>query len=171
MTFSQIVVQFFSILTVVAQILIPVMIISMFSLKRIRKAIIDNYTVFVLVVSGIATFGSLVFSLILGFAPCELCWYQRIFMYPITIISFVALLKNDKKIAKYVMPLAIIGALIALYHTLLQIFPEVLQCTDEVAKCSTKQFAFLGYVTIPVMALTAFVMIILATVIVIRGKK
>ena len=92
-------------------------------------------------------------------------------MYPVTVISFVALLKNEMSIVRYVMPLSVIGAAIAFYHVLLQIFPTILQCTEEVAKCSTKQFAFLGYITIPVMALTAFILIIIFSLITVKVNR
>ena len=129
--------------------------------KKITKFITEYYAICILVVSSIATLGSLTFSEVLNFNPCILCWYQRIFMYPLVIISGIALLTFDAKAKKYILSLSVIGFLIALYHVLLQFFPEILKCTDEVAKCSTKQFATFGYITIPVMSLTAFLILIL----------
>lgn len=137
--------------------------------KKISNLIADNYVPVILILSAVPTIGSLAFSEVLSFVPCQLCWYQRVLMYPISLISFVALLTNDTNIKKYVMPLSIIGILIASYHILLQTFPQVLQCTDEVAKCSAVEFAEFGYITIPVMAFTGFLLIILAGLF--RSKK
>jgi disulfide bond formation protein DsbB len=82
-------------------------------------------------------------------------------MYPQALIAFVALITNDTKIRKFILPLSIIGILIATYHILLQIFPTAFQCNDEVAKCSAIQFAQFGYITIPVMAFSSFLFVIL----------
>src|SRR5690348_8318165 len=73
-----------------------------------------------------ATLGSLYFSEIAKFPPCVLCWYQRICMYPLVVILGVALLKRDKWVHWYVLPLATVGWLIGLYHNLLyyKILPE-----------------------------------------------
>lgn len=129
--------------------------------QKLMSFIRQNYVVLIFVVSAIATVGSLTLSDVLNFAPCKLCWYQRIAMYPQVVISLVALLTNDLKVRKYVLPIAAIGFLISVYHILLQLFPNALQCNDEVAKCSAVQFAQYGYITIPVMACTAFGLIIL----------
>lgn len=135
------------------------------TIKKLKGAISDNYVVIILVISSLATAGSLALSEIVNFAPCKLCWYQRIAIYPQTVIAFVALLTNDLRIKKYIIPLSIIGLIIATYHILLQMFPTAFQCNDEVAKCSAVQFAQYGYITIPVMAFSAFLLIILVSLI------
>lgn len=135
------------------------------TVKKLKNMISDNYVVITLVVSGLAAAGSLALSEIVNFAPCELCWYQRILMYPQAIIAFVALITNDQKIKKYILSLSIIGFAIATYHILLQVFPAAFQCSDEVAKCSAVQFAQFGYITIPVMAFSAFLFIIVLSLI------
>src|SRR3989344_5301181 len=86
----------------------------------------------VFLVSAAATLGSLYFSEILKLPPCVLCWYQRIFMYPIAFISGIALYRKGKSWAWYVLPLALIGLAVAIYHNLLYygILPESIQpCT------------------------------------------
>lgn len=133
------------------------------SVIRLKNLISNNYVVIVLIVSGLATAGSLSLSEIVNFAPCKLCWYQRVLMYPQALIAFVALITNDTKIRKFILPLSIIGILIATYHILLQIFPTAFQCNDEVAKCSAIQFAQFGYITIPVMAFSSFLFVILVS--------
>ena len=72
------------------------------------------------VVSAIATGGSLFFSEIADFVPCELCWYQRICMYPLSIITLLAALRDDHRVARYLLPLPIVGACISVYHLLVE---------------------------------------------------
>lgn len=131
------------------------------NMKKITTFISENYVTGVFLVSAVATVGSLSFSEVASFAPCKLCWFQRIAMYPITLISFVSLIKNDTGVKKYILPLSIIGLLVAGYHILVQTFPQALECSDEVAKCSAVEFAQFGFITIPVMAFSAFLIIIL----------
>lgn len=112
-------------------------------------------------ISIVATLGSLYFSEIRNFTPCILCWYQRIFMYPLIIIIAVGILRKDKKIYQYVLPMSIIGAIIAFYHVLLQrgIIPESIAPCANVAPCVTKFAGYFGFITIPVMSFTAFLII------------
>ena len=116
----------------------------------------------------IGTVGSLIFSNVLGYPPCVLCWYQRILMYPQVIILGIATLKNDFAVKKYILPLSIVGLVIAVYHYLLQMSPIPLPCSDQVANCALKQVGFFGYITIPLMSATAFAMIILFMLIIKR---
>ncbi|MBT2736667.1 disulfide oxidoreductase [Bacillus sp. ISL-7] len=121
----------------------------------------------------IATLGSLYFSEVMHFIPCTLCWYQRIFMYPLAIILGVAVYRNDKGIFRYALPLSIIGMLIAGYHTLLQKIPYLQQfemCTSGVP-CSKDYINWLGFITIPLLALIAFTIITVSLFILARSKK
>lgn len=127
-----------------------------------------NALTFIFVVASGAVLGSLFFSEIALLVPCKLCWWQRIFMYPIAIISLIALVRDDKKAVYYILPLSIIGAGIATYHYIMQLFPNLLECSEEVAKCSTIQFAELGYITIPLMSLTTFMLIGISSLYLIR---
>ena len=115
-------------------------------------------------VAATATFGSLYFSEKLGFAPCKFCWLQRIFMYPLAVIFLTALIKKTKDVEVYTLPLAVIGALLASYHYYIQVNPNALAPCTSVGfsvSCSERFFTNFGYITIPFMALTAFVTIIL----------
>jgi disulfide bond formation protein DsbB len=121
----------------------------------------------------IATLGSLYFSEVMHFIPCTLCWYQRIFMYPLTIILGVAFYRNDQWIYRYVLPLSIIGMLISGYHTLLQKLPYLQQfemCTTGVP-CSKDYINWLGFVTIPLLAFIAFTIITVSLLIMSRRPK
>ncbi|MCU5380468.1 disulfide oxidoreductase [Bacillus cereus] len=118
-----------------------------------------NYTLyFAWIVSMIATLGSLFFSEILRFIPCELCWYQRIMMYPLCIILGIATFYNEKNLKKYVLPISIIGGSISLYHYAIQKIPgvsEINPCVQGVP-CNVDYINWLGFITIPFLALIAF---------------
>lgn len=113
-----------------------------------------------LLVASVAMAGSLYFSEVRNFQPCVLCWYQRIAMYPLVPILAVANLVGDRSVFRYVLPLVIPGALISSYHVQLELFPdqETIACTTDVP-CTTIWFNEFGYITIPVMAGTAFLLV------------
>jgi disulfide bond formation protein DsbB len=125
------------------------------------------------IIAIIATLGSLYFSEVKHFIPCSLCWYQRIFMYPLAIILGVAVYRNDQGVYKYVLPLSIIGMLLSGYHTLLQKIPYLQQfemCTSGVP-CSQDYINWLGFITIPLLAFIAFTMITVSLVVLARHQK
>lgn len=109
----------------------------------------------------IATLGSLYYSQVAHFIPCEYCWYQRIAMYPLAVILGIAAFRNDTAVRRYALPLASIGGVIASYHYLIQQFPdlEVGSCSI-VVPCATPYFEQFGFVTIPFLALVSFAAII-----------
>jgi len=115
---------------------------------------------FAWVVALVATLGSLYLSETRKLEPCMLCWYQRIAMYPLLIVLGVALLRRDAEVWKTALPLSLIGACISAYHIAVQWMPslEVTQCSTS-APCSLRYFVMYGFVTIPVMAGAAFVLI------------
>lgn len=115
-----------------------------------------------LLVSVFATIGSLYFSEVEKLPPCDLCWYQRIFMYPQAIILLIANLKEDYGIKKYVIPLSVFGLLVAIYNEIIQINPLLLPCTSFVP-CSTKYLNLFGFITIPLLSAVAFLSIIILT--------
>lgn len=114
--------------------------------------------------SLVASTGSLFFSEVLGLTPCVLCWYQRILMYPLVAILAVGILLRDRSIRLYVLPFSVLGLAFAAYHNLLyfRLIPEgATQCVLGVS-CTTRYFALLGFVDIPLMSLTAFAVITIA---------
>jgi disulfide bond formation protein DsbB len=116
---------------------------------------------FAWVVSLAAVAGSLYFSEILGFIPCKLCWFQRIFMYPQAVLLGMASYRNDRGIIPYLLPINIIGGSFSLYHYAEQKIPgfaSLLPCTTGVP-CSQDYINWLGFVTIPLLALIAFILI------------
>ena len=115
-------------------------------------------------ISAVATgtmLGSLYFSEIAGFAPCELCWYQRIGIYPVAIMSWIALVRRDRRLGPYWIGLSLAGIAVSIYHYLLEWFPEITSsvCSMDVP-CTTVWFREFGFVTLAFMAGSAFVFVI-----------
>jgi disulfide bond formation protein DsbB len=103
-----------------------------------------------------ATIGSLYYQYYLHLPPCDLCWYQRAFIYPLLFVFAYAWYKNDKNIYNYIMGLSVVGGLIALYHHYLQMGYDLYQpCSTApfAVDCSTPTFIEFGFVTYPFMAL------------------
>jgi len=107
-------------------------------------------------VAAVATAGSLYYSEVAHFVPCELCWYQRICMYPLSAILLVAAIRQDRHVWRYAMPLAAVGAVIAVYHTQLQAFPAQHSFCSTLNPCTTRYVWEFGFVSLPFMALTGF---------------
>jgi disulfide bond formation protein DsbB len=115
-------------------------------------------------ISAVATgtmLGSLYFSEIAGFAPCELCWYQRIGIYPVAIMSWIALVRRDRRLGPYWIGLSLAGIAVSIYHYLLEWFPEITSsvCSMDVP-CTTVWFREFGFVTLAFMAGSAFIFVI-----------
>jgi disulfide bond formation protein DsbB len=109
----------------------------------------------------IATAGSLFFSEVMELPPCVLCWYQRIAMYPLVVIIGIGIATRDTSWKKYALPLVLIGLVISVYHNLLYygVISESLAPCVQGISCTSRQIEWLGFITIPLMALTAFVSI------------
>lgn len=111
-------------------------------------------------VAWVAMLGSLYYSEIRGFVPCPLCWYQRILMYPLALITLVGVIRGDRGLAAYVLPLSILGMGVSGYHYLIQmgLFGQSNVCAIGVP-CSLRYVNVWGFITIPFQALVAFVLI------------
>lgn len=114
-----------------------------------------------LLVATVATLGSLYYSEIADFTPCLLCWYQRICMYPLVAILAVGVLRRDPAVRLYAAAFVVVGAPVSLYHWLVE---RVDALSDSVAcsitaPCSVPPFEELGFVTLPFMAMSAFLLI------------
>ena len=134
------------------------------------KFIKENLMQFAFLIALMASIGSLYFSEIVKFPPCSLCWYQRLFMYPIAIVIAIGLWKKDKNLVYYVLPFSIIGLIISLYHNLLYygfISESIQPCTAGVS-CTEAQLQLFGYITIPLLSLISFSLI---TILVLIHKK
>lgn len=115
-----------------------------------------------LFIAAAATTGSLYFSEILQLEPCPFCWYQRIFMYPLVVLLGTSIFLR-KSSRDFVIPLSMIGGALAVYHIAVQIIGESIAtgCGETGVSCSVIYIQHMGYVTIPVMALTAFTAILI----------
>jgi disulfide bond formation protein DsbB len=125
-----------------------------------------TYVFFAFIISLVSTLGSLFFSEIMHFIPCSLCWYQRIFMYPLVLIFLINLLFPDDKLFKYAILLVIFGWLISIYHNLLMfgIIPENLSPCVQGVPCSTDYINWLGFITIPLLSFFAYTAILILLV-------
>ena len=116
------------------------------------------------VVAAIATGGSLFYSQIAGFIPCEFCWFQRMMMYPLSILTLLIAARGDNRAARYLLPLPVVGAGTSIYHMLLEhhVIKEPGACTLTGGGCTANWIALhsFGYLTIPTLALTAFLLLI-----------
>ncbi|WP_409176711.1 disulfide oxidoreductase [Brevibacillus fortis] len=112
-----------------------------------------------LAVSIIATLGSLFLSEVMHFIPCDLCWFQRITMYPLTIILGITYLRGDYRQTFYVFIFSIIGGLIALSHYLFQMLPNTSGASCGIVPCTVDYLNWFGFITIPFLALVAFIII------------
>ncbi len=112
-------------------------------------------------VALLAMAGSLYFSESANYIPCTLCWYQRIAMYPLVLILGIAIIRRDVSVRIYAIPLAVIGAVISTYHWFLERFPELDYgaCSSGIP-CTQKWFEEFGFITLPFLALVAFLLII-----------
>ena len=108
--------------------------------------------------ASVSTLGSLFFSEVMDFPPCSLCWYQRIFMYPLVLVCLMGLFPFDRKVVRYALPLAAGGWAIALYHTLLYegIIPKSAAPCSQGVSCSEVYIELFGFLSIPMLSLLAF---------------
>lgn len=115
------------------------------------------YAAWIIALGGMV--GSLFFSEVMGLPPCVLCWYQRIAMYPLVVIIAIGIATRDPRMKIYALPLSFIGLAIAIYHNLLYygIIPEAITPCTEGVPCNAVQLEWLGFITIPLMGLAAFI--------------
>lgn len=120
--------------------------------------------------SFVSTLGSLYFSEILQYIPCELCWYQRIFMYPLVIILGIGVFKKDAKVAVYSLVLSALGGCISIYHYGIQkvafLGENSLSC--GVVPCTGEYINWFGFITIPFLALVGFSIVFVTSIIIIK---
>lgn len=127
----------------------------------VAAAIIPNAMAAAWLIAALATAGSLYFSEVAHFEPCRLCWYQRIAMYPLVVILGIGAARRDRSAARYSIPLAAIGAAVAAYHVGIEWIPALdTGACDARVPCNVVWFREFGYISLPVLALTAFLAIV-----------
>lgn len=126
-------------------------------LKPVKKILSPHAYYLLFFNTLLATLGSLFLSDIAKIPPCIFCWYQRIALYPQVVLIYITIVREET-IKPYLLSLNIIGAGIAVYHIIIQRIPSasILNCDATGVSCTKIPFEFFGYITIPVMSLTVF---------------
>ena len=160
-----------SVLGVVGQVLVGLgIVVGVLALAGIRgpldavRNLLWGYELWcAFIVASIATGGSLFYSQVAHFTPCEFCWFQRVLMYPLSILTLFVAARGDNRTARYLLPLPIVGAGTSIYHMLIEqgVIKEPAACTAT-GGCATNWIyrEDFGYLTIPTLALTAFLLLI-----------
>ncbi|MBU0998866.1 disulfide bond formation protein B [Patescibacteria group bacterium] len=118
-----------------------------------------HFLILVFLISLAASIFPLVYSEIIHFIPCYLCWWQRVFMFPLPLMFGVALWYKDRKVIRYALPLLCVGFLISIYQNFFYYFggDSNLPCDASGVSCYQHLVSvFGGYISIPMLALTAF---------------
>ncbi len=175
---TQTIVSILSVLTLIADALVALAILGWIMketqhaaslqglIGRVHEYVREHALAILLIIPLIATAGSLYFSEIAGWTPCKLCWYQRIFMYPQVVLAATALYKKSRDIIAYLVPLSIIGAVISAVHYAEQLqarlapLNPLAPCDTSGVSCAATPIFHFGYITIPVMALSAFLLML-----------
>jgi hypothetical protein len=121
-------------------------------------------------VAGVATVASLYYSEYVGFIPCEYCWYQRIAMYPLAVLLGVAVVTRVRVATRYIVPIAVIGLGLSIYHYQMQLFPNQVNTCSGGVSCAGRYVEEYGFVSIPFMAGAGFLTILLLEVAEWRAK-
>lgn len=161
--------------TIIGQVFLLGLIILLFLKKNKITELVNKYIFeLLLAVATAGTFLSLFYSEVIGDLPCDLCWYQRIFLYPQVVILAIAKWKNDRSVLVYSLALSIIGVIIAAYQYNLQWGGSALiPCSGDAlaSPCAEKTVLEFGYITIPLMSLTAFAIMIVFNLIAKKSHK
>jgi disulfide bond formation protein DsbB len=120
-----------------------------------------------------ATLGSLFFSEVMELPPCSLCWYQRVFMFPLVLVLFMGLFPFDPKVVRYAIPLSAAGTLVALYHALLQagVIPETAAPCSQGVSCADVDLLVFGFASIPMLSLFVFAVVTALLVTILRSSS
>ena len=129
------------------------------------------YTAWLIALVG--TLMSLFFGEVMELPPCTLCWYQRICLFPLTAIIAVGIVRRDEKWVVYALPLVVAGLGFSIYHNGVYygLIPETLAPCAQGGSCDTRQIEWLGFITIPMMALVAFGSILASLVAHVRTER
>jgi len=139
------------------------LVVGIAAVPRMRRVLWGYELWAAFLVAATATAGSLFFSETAHFVPCELCWFQRICMYPLAGILLLAAIANDHRAARYLWPLPLAGAGVAIYHVLVEngVVSQTRECVASApGGCAVKWINEFGFMTIPTLALTAFVLLL-----------
>lgn len=124
-------------------------------------------------VALMATIGSLYFSEVMEYPPCTYCWYQRILMYPLVIILGVAAVRKDLKQVIYVIPFALMGLGMSVFHYITQktsLFAKPGSACG-IIPCNTQYINWFDFITIPFLAGVAFTIILILQILILKSQK
>ncbi len=138
---------------------------------RLRALLLARGRWIAFAVAATALLGSLYYSEVAHFVPCEMCWFQRVTMYPLAVILLVAALTDDARAWRYAVPLAAIGLLFSLYHYQLELFPSQATLCSTSVPCSARYFAVYGFVSIAFMAGAGFISILALQLAMARARR
>lgn len=141
----------------------------LFQREKILRAFSSRAGWLAFIVAATATTGSLFLFEYSGFFPCQLCWYQRIFMYPQALILGIAAYRKMKDATLFTIPLSVIGLCISTYHYTLHVLNMAQvnisdSCAANGVSCMSTEFVRFGFVTIPLMAGVAFALILVLSI-------
>ncbi|MEI7810341.1 MAG: disulfide bond formation protein B [bacterium] len=143
----------------IVSLLVIILLFGNFGKNKILDFVNKNFLLLSFLISFFASVLSLIYSEIIGFIPCHLCWFQRIFIFPVTIILGMAFWNKDRKVIKYVLPLVSFGFLISVYQNLIYYFGDSsnIACDSTGVSCYQRLISeFGGYISLPMLALTSF---------------
>ncbi|MGR5969474.1 disulfide bond formation protein B [Bacillus paranthracis] len=121
-----------------------------------KRLSLKQFSIISLLISTLATLGSLYFSGILKLVPCDLCWYQRILMYPLPLIIIISLIIKDANSKYYLRILSFFGLLISSYQYIIQSLHTKSTFCDITSDCTTIQIEYFGFITLPFMSILSF---------------
>ena len=155
------VVSALAVLGLVGQALFAVLVLALLVARdRVRDWLWGYELWAAFLVAALATGGSLFLSDVAGFVPCEMCWYQRICMYPLSLLTLFLAIRGDNRAARYLLPFPVIGAGVSIYHLLIENHVVATpQACQVAAGCAVKWINYFGYMTIPTLALTGFALL------------
>lgn len=157
------VVSILAVLGLVGQVLVVVLLLWFLVARESLRRLLWGYELWAaFLVAAIATGGSLFLSQVAGFVPCEMCWFQRICMYPLSILTLFLAWHGDNRAARYLFVFPVVGSGVSIYHLLIEnhVVATPAACEIGGAGCAVKWINYFGYMTIPTLALTAFVLLI-----------
>jgi disulfide bond formation protein DsbB len=150
-----------AVLALAGQVLAVLLVLGLLIARDRLRELLWGYELWAaFLVAAIATGGSLFLSDVAGFVPCEMCWYQRICMYPLSLLTLFLAVRGDNRAARYLLPFPVIGAGVSIYHLLIENHVVSTPAACQVgAGCTVKWINYFGYMTIPTLALTAFALL------------
>lgn len=128
-----------------------------------KQLSLKQFSIISLLISISATLGSLYFSEIVQLVPCNLCWYQRILMYPLPLIIIISMIIKDTNAKYYLRILSFLGVLISSYQYIIQSLHKKSTFCDIANDCTNIQVEYFGFITLPLMSISAFLLIFLCS--------